>query len=317
MNSSTIQHRKSRIANQFFVLLLFASVCEASDVMRHVVALDIGHTRRNGGARSARGVMEFDFNKNVVEAVASELEQSSVVRPVIINPKGAPILLGDRTKIAAEQGAELFLSVHHDSVQPKYLSEWTINGRKEHYCDRFKGFSIFYSSKNPFAEQSSLLAHLLGNEMRSRDFEPTFHHAEKIRGEGRKLMDPQRGVYEYDDLIVLKTAKVPAALIECGVIVNRDEEEQLKRESTRDRIASAISSAIVEYFGPHQAIDEPQQANSSRGLSSYNGTSSVTTSAMGSPARLVLWQAPLRNRDRSHDSLHPTGFVLQSDVTKP
>ena len=92
-----------------------------------------------------------------------------------------------------------------------------------------------------------------GIEMKTKGFEPSFHHAEKIPGEGRKLVEPEYGVYEYNDLIVLKTAKVPAALIECGVIVNREEEESLNEDSTRSRIAAAVSAAIRDYFGGQPA----------------------------------------------------------------
>jgi len=192
--------------------------------------------------------MEFQFNKKMVEEIHRQLEHSLSVKPIILNPEGKPISLYARTRAAAEAGCELFLSVHHDSVQVKYLTEWTVNGHKEYYCDRFKGFSVFYSPKNPLPEESASFAHQLGIEMKRKGFEPSLHHAEKIPGEGRKLIDPEYGVYEYDNLIVLKTAKVPAALIECGVIVNRAEEESLSEDLTRSRIAAALSAAILDYF---------------------------------------------------------------------
>ena len=68
------------------------------------------------------------------------------------------------------------------------------------------------------------------------DFLPTLHHAEKIPGEGRKLMDKDLGLYEFDDLIVLKTAAMPAVLLECGVIVNRSEEASLQTPEIQHRI---------------------------------------------------------------------------------
>jgi hypothetical protein len=53
---------------------------------------------------------------------------------------------------------------------------------------------------------------------------PTLHH---IQQEHRPIVDPTKGVYAFDDLIVLKGAKMPAALLECGVIVKRVDEQQL------------------------------------------------------------------------------------------
>jgi N-acetylmuramoyl-L-alanine amidase len=236
------------ISGSLLTMLLSSPASELSTSTRHIVALDIGHTSQNGGARSAKGVMEFQFNKKMVGEIYRQLEQSGCIKPVIINSEGKAISLKGRTEAAAAAGCELFLSVHHDAVQPKYLNAWTVDGHKEHYSDRFKGFSVFYSSKNPLPDESEYFACQLGIEMKAKGFEPSLHHAEKIPGEGRKLVEPEYGVYEYDDLIVLKTAKVPAALIECGVIVNREEEESLNEDSTRSRIAAAVSAAIRDYF---------------------------------------------------------------------
>jgi N-acetylmuramoyl-L-alanine amidase len=241
------------ISGSLLTLLLPSIASELSTSTRHIVALDIGHTLQNGGARSARGVMEFEFNKKMVGEIYRQLEHSAFIRPLIINSEGKPISLYERTQAAAAAGSELFLSVHHDAVQPKYLNAWTVDGHKEHYSDRFKGFSVFYSSKNPLPDQSEYFAHQLGIEMKAKGFEPSLHHAEKIPGEGRTLVEPEYGVYDYDDLIVLKSANIPAALIECGVIVNRAEEESLSEDSTRSRIAAAVSAAILHYFEGQRA----------------------------------------------------------------
>ena len=83
--------------------------------------------------------------------------------------------------------------------------------------------------------------------MLKEGFSPSLHHAEKIEGENRKLVDKDRGVYEYDDLIILKNAKMAAVLLECGIIVNRDEEEQLWNPATQRKIVSAILQSLDVY----------------------------------------------------------------------
>lgn len=51
-----------------------------------------------------------------------------------------------------------------------------------------------------------------------------------------------------DDLVVLKTAKMPAVLfVECGVIVNRDEELKLNDPARRARLIDAISRALQDF----------------------------------------------------------------------
>jgi N-acetylmuramoyl-L-alanine amidase len=69
------------------------------------------------------------------------------------------------------------------------------------------------------------------------------HHAEQ---EKRPLLDKEKGVYAFDDLVVLKVAKMPAVLLECGVIVNRTEEEKLNDPVYRKRLIGAIDRAIQE-----------------------------------------------------------------------
>lgn len=238
------------------IAVLFAGECGAPSA-RHIVALDIGHTRQSGGSRSAHGVMEFFFNKKIIEEVAERLRGSADVQPVVINPDGDPISLSARAAAASEAKAELLVSIHHDAAHSKYISEWEVNGRKERYSDKFSGFSIFYSPKNTAKAQSASFARLLGEAMIEAGNKPTLHHAEKIRGEGRELIDAEIGLYEYPDLIVLKAATMPAVLLECGVIVNRIEEEILSSAEGRGQVVRAIVSAIRRYFEHSDRLNQP------------------------------------------------------------
>jgi N-acetylmuramoyl-L-alanine amidase len=225
-----------------------AMASRAGSEIKPLVALDIGHTINHQGAYSATGVGEYYFNRKIVEALYESLKASGEVDAFIINPEGKPISLQERTRSAAKRNAVLFLSVHHDSVQPRYLKEWEVNGKTQLYSDKFKGFSIFFSRKNPKFAESFRFARLLGVAMVARGFSPTLHHAEQIPGEGRNLVDGDFGLYEFDDLIVLKTAAMPAALLECGVIVNRNEEASLQTPEIQHRIADAAAEAIMQFL---------------------------------------------------------------------
>jgi N-acetylmuramoyl-L-alanine amidase len=225
-----------------------AMASSAGSEIKPLVALDIGHTINHQGAYSATGVGEYYFNRKIVEALHESLKTSGEVEAFIINPEGKPISLQERTRRAAKRSAVLFLAVHHDSVQPRYLKEWKVNGKTQLYSDKFKGFSIFCSRRNPEFAESVQLARLLGAAMVARGFSPTLHHAEKIPGEGRKLVDKDLGLYEFDDLIVLKTATMPAVLLECGVIVNRSEEASLQTPEIQHRIAEAAAEAIMQFL---------------------------------------------------------------------
>ncbi len=234
--------------------LLYSLVCctamasSAGSDVKPIVALDIGHTINHPGAYSARGVGEYYFNRQIVRALYESLKNSGKLDTLIINPEGKPISLQERTRRAARGNAVLFLAVHHDSVQRRYLKEWEVNGKTQLYSDKFRGFSIFFSRRNPKFAESLQFARLLGAAMVARGFSPTLHHAEQIPGEGRKLVAEDFGLYEFDNLVVLKTATMPAVLLECGVIVNRNEEASLQTPEVQHRIADAAAEAIMQFL---------------------------------------------------------------------
>ena len=230
-------------------LFFWVSVAtSAGSDLKPRVALDIGHSVKRPGAYSARGAGEYYFNRRIAEALFRSLKEFGQVDAFIINPHGASISLAERTRQAANKRATLFLSIHHDSVQRRYVKEWTVDGKTRLYSDNFSGFSVFVSRKNRQFAQSLKFARLLGEAMIARGFSPTWHHAEKIPGEGRTLLDKNLGLYEFSDLVVLKTAAMPAVLLECGVIVNRSDEASLQKPEVQQRIADAAAEAIVKFM---------------------------------------------------------------------
>jgi len=65
--------------------------------------------------------------------------------------------------------------------------------------------------------------------------------------ENRPLVDRYLGIYQFDDLIVLRTADMPAVLLESGIIVNRDEEPLLLSAAHRKKIARSIVEAVARF----------------------------------------------------------------------
>ena len=208
------------------------------------VALDPGHTPKVPGAVGADGTVEYEFNKNIVGLIAADLRQRPGLSVMVINEQGEEIGLTERSAVANKARADLFLSVHHDSVNDKYLIPREVNGRTFYQTDKFHGYSVFFSQKNPQSSASFKFAEALGDAMRKQGFTPTRHHAEKIQGENRDLVIPKLGVYRFDDLVVLKEAEMPAALLECGVIVNPKEEADLKQDKRQAKIVAAVTDAI-------------------------------------------------------------------------
>jgi len=212
------------------------------------VALDVGHTLSQPGATSATGVTEFAYNQRLALAVADALRRGGIAS-VLIGGDGGPMPLMNRPRLAQAAGASLFLSLHHDSVQPQYLSTWMASGQARPYSDRFHGYAVFVSNANPRQADSLRMAALLGSQMRAAGFSPSLYHSEPIPGEGRPLVDAALGILRFDGLVVLRTAAIPAVLLEAAVIVNREEEAAIQQPATLDRMAGAIAGAVRRYCG--------------------------------------------------------------------
>ena len=71
------------------------------------------------------------------------------------------------------------------------------------------------------------------------------------------LLDKETGVYSYDKLIVLKTTRMPAVLLEAGSIINRDEELKMDSPERRDIISSGVTTAVKEFCDPRWATLGP------------------------------------------------------------
>jgi N-acetylmuramoyl-L-alanine amidase len=188
----------------------------------------VGHWYGEPGVISASGKAELEFNQELAYELKAHLERSGFhVRMIEDVPA-----LADRTRLA--EGADLFVSIHHDSVRPELLPD----------ADLYSGFSLFVSRLNPQAEKSVSCAAAIGAELRAAGLEPSRYHADPVLGENRPYADRTNGVHYFDNLAVARTATMPAVLVEAGVIVNRHEELRLREPAMRQRIAQAIAHGV-------------------------------------------------------------------------
>jgi len=213
------------------------------------VAVDVGHFNAEPGTISARGHPEFEFNRALALEVASAL-RSRGVAPRLIGADGSMVHLSRRT--AAAEGADLLLSVHHDSTQPQFFLSWNDGGVDRSYSDRYAGFALFVSRRNVDLAASLKCASAIGAALRAAGFAPSLYHADPIPGESKPFADRENGVHYYDNLVVLHTARSPAVLLEAGVIVNRAEETKLALPQTRRRIAGAVADGVARCLGDRQ-----------------------------------------------------------------
>ena len=244
-------------------ILALASGAELAAGETYTVAIDVGHTKASPGAISVTGEPEYKFNLRIAQQLEERLKETNkdggaTIKPFIISSE-KPMALATRTKIAASKNADLFVSIHHDSAQDKYLEEQDVNGKTERFTDKFSGYSVFVSRKNSRYDESLDVARRIGGAMQANGFKFAKHHHEPIAGENRPFADEAAGVYAFDDLVVLKTAAMPAVLVECGVIVNPKEEQALLTKECQATITAAIVRGIRDHFAKTPASPRVQK----------------------------------------------------------
>ena len=212
------------------VSFLCAASCHAAWVI-----VDAGHTPAHPGATGASGRVEHLYNLDLSKAVTDDLQKAGE-RVTRTGADDREIALAERPN--AEPKADFFISIHHDSIQ----QAWIDAGRRR----EFKGYAIFVSELNPHYEQSLACAKAIGERLLAAGETPSLYHATPIKGENRPLIDKRLGIHRFDDLVVLKTASMPAVLVEAGVIANPDEERRLADPATIAKLANAISQGVVD-----------------------------------------------------------------------
>jgi N-acetylmuramoyl-L-alanine amidase len=213
------------------------------------VVIDVGHTEKAPGAISARGVPEFVFNSNLAKRIEEQLLAAGFRRSVLLiteGPAGKGLL--ERVRRAKALAADLFLSIHHDSIPDQLLEKWEFEGQERSFSDRFSGHSIFISQDNSDYAGSLQFARLLGGQLQKRGLKYTSHYTDPIMGHRKRLLvDAQVGVYRYDQLIVLRTTDMPAVLFEAGSIINRDEELRMGSDEHQALISAAVAGAVAAF----------------------------------------------------------------------
>ncbi len=185
------------------------------------VLVDVGHTAEVPGAISARGVPEYAFNLRLAQTIDKHLAAAGFAKRLLLITAGRSFAgLAQRVARANSLPADLFISIHHDSVPERFLDSWNPDGVERKFSDYFKGHSIFISHENPQPEASLRFG---------------------------QLLDADAGVYRYDELIVLRKTQMPAVLLEAGSIINRDEEQAMGTPERQALIGAAVTAAVRSF----------------------------------------------------------------------
>ena len=230
------------------------SISGPQDASRPLVVIDPGHGGHDPGA-SDEDVVEKVLTLRLARRLRDELLASGGIRVALTRDDDRYLLLTERSDIARRLGADLFLSIHADSVEgnadARGASVYTLSERgssdtaariaaRENRSDTVNGVSLASTSNNV----SAILVDLSQRETQahSDDF------ARLILREARGQMRMHDDEVQSAAFVVLKSPDMPSALFESGYISNPEDAALLSSEEGQGAFARSLASAIRVYF---------------------------------------------------------------------
>ena len=229
-------------------------VAAALPAIRWVVALDPGHGGQDPGAISLGGNYEKHVTLAVARVLQSELKSSGRYKVVLTRSGDRFIRLRDRIAIARAAGADIFVSLHADSM-PNYavrgLSVYTLSERasdaeaaalaeRENKVDLIGGIKL--AGETP--EVTNILIDLIQRETMNE----SARFASLLVDELQQATTLLPRTHRFAGFAVLKAPDVPSVLIELGYLSNGTDERLLHSSEYRQRLARGIARAIDRYF---------------------------------------------------------------------
>lgn len=228
-NCNAALDRKSKNIDEFTTM---------SNIYAINIIMDPGHSPNSPGALSCTGVNEYIYNDTLVNFIINDIKSNINISKTRDDNQDISLL----SRVESTKSTDLFISIHHDSVQPQFIEY--VNSNPISFRD--KGYSIFVSRKNKYFDKSLQYAKKFAQFLYVNGLRPSKHHGEKIKGENREIVDKLLGIYYFDNLIVLKKANCPALLLEAGVIVNPDDEKKVNTNQFKEMISKSIVNSIKQ-----------------------------------------------------------------------
>ncbi len=229
-----------------------------------VLVIDPGHGGRDTGCiGTVLKVKEKDVNLSVAQLVGDYINKNHPDVKIIYTRKTDKfIVLDNRAQIANNAKADLFISIHANSVKPNNkpfgAETYTLGlarteenlevAKRENaviyfeddYKQKYEGFDpnssesyiIFEFIQNKYVEQSVFLASAIQTQFKSTS--------------QRK----DRGVRQ-SGFLVLRATSMPSVLIELGYLSNKEEEAFLNTKAGQQKLARSISDAFTQYKNEH------------------------------------------------------------------
>lgn len=272
-----------------------ASAQNSSPIKLRRVVIDPGHGGNDAGCTSLDGkTMEKDIVLDIATRFSNKIKAAfSDVTPILTRDKDYFVTLQGRADIANKNNADLFVSIHVNSVEgkrtgPNGYSIHTLGQYTSKKKDLYEGnmnvvqrensvilleddYNTRYEGFDPSDPESYIFMNLMQNAFLVQSLRFAQIIDENMKG---GVIKNSRGISQ-DPFYVLWKTGMPAVLVECGFMSNPDDRKSLATVSGREAIADELFRAFVKYKreydggeplkldGP-EAGDKPSETNDAR-----------------------------------------------------
>jgi len=217
-----------------------------------LIVVDAGHGGKDLGAKGNSGLLEKDVNLAIALRLKDILKSSYKYRVILTRKNDIFIPLAGRGKIANDNGADVFVSVHANSaprrsahgIETYYLG----NGHSE----QAKQTAIRENGQLVKSVKDDQTQEILASMISTTKINKSSRLASSIQSQLYQSMRKKYssiknlGVKE-GPFFVLHDTNMASVLVEVGFLTNRKEESYLKQSSYLNRLASAIAKGIAKF----------------------------------------------------------------------
>ncbi|AQX19822.1 N-acetylmuramoyl-L-alanine amidase family protein [Bartonella sp. WD16.2] len=218
----------------------------------HVV-LDPGHGGIDSGAQGITGILEKNITLAFARALQNELKKDSDINVTLTRDSDVFLRLSERVKKAQNFNADLFISIHADSINIPSLRGATV------YTLSDKASDAIAKTLAEVENNADLLGGLLTEESHEVtdiliDLARRETHILSLNFADRVILNLSnnninliKNPHRYADFQVLKAPDVPSVLIEIGYLSNKEDEKLFNNSQWRNQIVVSLAHSIRQF----------------------------------------------------------------------
>ena len=229
------------------------------DGKRFTIVIDPGHGGVDGGAAGPGGTIEKDLTLTFSKELRDMLRADGRYTVFLTRETDEFLRLDDRVRIARGHEADLFVSIHADTIRLKGIrgaTVYTVSEKasdaeaqaladRENLADQLGGIKV--------EEEDHAVADILVDLIKRETHSFSMRFARSLVGELSTSVGLINNPHRFAGFRVLKAPDVPSVLLELGYLSNAKDEQQLQDAEWRRKAAASIFKAI-EIFATSDAI---------------------------------------------------------------